>query len=293
MKASPRVLVGLLAALAACGGPAGRPDGKDPDLNATPDAQTSTIDGSTDDGCADGSRLIYVLDKANKLSTFDPPTKAFVTLGTLDCDTGFATPFSMGIDRDAIAWVLYNDGRLFRVDPKTLQCTNTNWAKPLGLTQFGMGFSADVAGGTTDSLFVAGGLTTSSATTSTLATVNPSTMATTMVSTLNGWPELTGTGSGELWAFFPDTANSRIEQLDKGNGSTMTTFPLATLNGARQSWAFAFWGGDFWVFLKRDMETESTIYQVDASNGAIQSMTSSDGRSIVGAGVSTCAPIIF
>ncbi|MGE0547188.1 MAG: hypothetical protein AB7O24_28260 [Kofleriaceae bacterium] len=287
------LVVGFIAIVAACGGPAGRPDGSDPNDNEKPDAQESTIDASFDDGCKDSARLVYVLDQMSKLSTFDPSTKTFVTLGTLDCGTGFARPFSMGIGRDATAWVLFNDGKLFQVDPMTLQCTNMNWAKPLGLTQFGMGFSTDIAGGTEDSLFVAGGANATAGTMSTLATINTANMATTMVATLPDWPELTGTGSGELWAFFPTTTDTRIERLDKANGSPMTTFPLATLNGVRTSWAFAFWGGDFWVFLRRSTETETTIYQVDGVTGAIESMTPGDGRSIVGAGVSTCAPILF
>ena len=72
--------------------------------------------GSSGDGCSDASKLVYVVDENNKLSTFNPPTKVFTDLGTLNCPAQFAaTPFSMGIDRNATAWVLYSSGELMRV----------------------------------------------------------------------------------------------------------------------------------------------------------------------------------
>ena len=58
-------------------------------------------------------------------------------------------------------------------------------------------------------------------------------------------------------------------------------------------WAFAFYGGDFWVFLERMDESSTTVYQVDGTTGSITSSTPTLTRSIVGAGVSTCAPIVI
>ena len=111
-----------------------------------------------DDGCSAAAKLVYVVDESNELSQFDPTTKAFTDLGTLNCPAMFgATPFSMGVDRTATAWVLYDSGELFRVDTTSLACTATSWSSELGLFEFGMGFSTDTAGGSTDTLFVAGG----------------------------------------------------------------------------------------------------------------------------------------
>jgi hypothetical protein len=64
------------------------------------------------------------------------------------------------------------------------------------------------------------------------------------------------------------------------------------LAGNQSGYAFAHWGGDYWVFLQRPTETNSTVYQVDGTTGAIESMTPAPGRTIVGAGVSTCAPTV-
>ena len=58
-------------------------------------------------------------------------------------------------------------------------------------------------------------------------------------------------------------------------------------------WAFAFYGGDYWIFLQKGLETNTTVYQMVGSNGTIASQTNADGLTIVGAGVSTCAPIVI
>jgi len=249
--------------------------------------------GSGSDGCSDAAKLVYVVDENNKLSQFDPTTKTFHDLGTLSCPASAGgTPFSMGVDRTATAWVLYSSGELFHVDTTSLACTKTTWATQLGLQQFGMGFSTDTAGGSTDSLFIAGGSTVMTAT-SKLATLNTGTMAASNVGTVTGWPELTGNSNAELWGWFPDPTAPRVEKLNKTNGSAVQTFMEPTLAGQPTAWAFAFYGGDYWIFLMKDLETSTTVYQVDGTNGTIKGNTPAPGRTIVGAGVSTCAPVVI
>src|SRR5262245_57082217 len=61
------------------------------------------------DGCSDAAKLVYVVDSNNKLSSFDPSNKTFKDLGTLNCPAANgAQPFSMGVDRNATAYVLYS-----------------------------------------------------------------------------------------------------------------------------------------------------------------------------------------
>jgi hypothetical protein len=251
-------------------------------------------DADNTTGCSDSAKLVYVVDSNNTFSQFDPATKTFHDLGTLSCPAQFlATPFSMGVDRNTIAWVLYSSGELFRVDILTnLACTKTNWSSPSGLMQFGMGFSTDMAGGTTDTLFVAGGSGPTQPT-STLAKLSTASMAASTVGTVQGWPELTGTGSAELWGFFPDASNPRIEKINKTSGAATTTYNESTIAGMPSAWAFAFWGGDFWVFLMRSTETSTTVYHVNGMTGAIVGTTPTNTRTIVGAGVSTCAPVVI
>jgi|MudIll2142460700_1097286.scaffolds.fasta_scaffold114961_2 hypothetical protein len=274
----------LCALLAACG--AG-PSDRAPDSGNTGDGN-----GQNGDGCSDEAKAVYVVDQNNTLSRFDPPTKVFTDLGQLNCPaTGFgATPFSMGIDRTAVAWVLYSSGELFRVDTTSLNCTKSTWTSQAGLLQFGMGFSTDAAGGSVDTLFIAGGSGPTQPT-STLAKLSTTTFQAQSVGSVQGWPELTGTGNAELWGFFPDATSPRIAKLDKMNGAALKTYPL-TIAGMPTAWAFAFWGGDFWVFLMKGVETSTTIYQYDAA-GQLKSMKQAAGRTIVGAGVSTCAPVIL
>ena len=257
---------------------------------------------SNGDGCSDEAKLIYVVDKNRRLSQFNPPTKTFTDLGTLGCSALVgATPFSMAIARDATAWVLYSSGELFRVETKNhLVCTKAAWApNTQGLKVFGMGFSTDQVGGTTDTLYISGGSDPGLSTTSKLAKLDMTTFQPMNRGTVAGWPELTGTGSAELWGFFPQVQgsplNARIVRIDKTSGAAAQTYQATALNdsGTPQAWAFAFHGGFFWAFLMKSNEGETRVYQFDASTGAMIGVTDADNRTIVGAGVSTCAPIIF
>ena len=54
----------------------------------------------------------------------------------------------------------------------------------------------------------------------------------------------------------------------------------------------AFWGGDFWLFYEAVGDSSSTVYQVKA-DGTMSVAVKSTGRVIVGAGVSTCAPLVI
>ncbi|MDQ3339911.1 MAG: hypothetical protein M4D80_32530 [Myxococcota bacterium] len=275
----------VCALLVACGGPSDRP----------PDSGNNTGgegNGSSGDGCSDEAKAVYVVDQNNTLSRFSPPTKTFMDLGKLNCPSSFgATPFSMGIDRTALAWVLYSSGELFRVDTTSLNCTKSTWSPQAGLQQFGMGFSTDAAGGSVDTLFIAGGSGPTQPT-SQLAKLSTANFQAQPVGTVTGWPELTGTGNAELWGFFPDASSPRIAKLDKTNGTALKTYPLS-IAGMPTAWAFAFWGGDFWVFLMKGLESSTTVYQYDSNTGALKSMMQTSGRTIVGAGVSTCAPVIL
>ncbi|MGH2931213.1 MAG: hypothetical protein ACRDL8_23615, partial [Solirubrobacteraceae bacterium] len=150
------------------------------------------------------------------------------------------------------------------------------------------------AGGTDDTLFVAGGDDSGTMpTTATLAKLDTGTFSATTVGIVQGWPELTGNGNAELWGFFPDQNNPRVEKIDKTTGNAITTFPLSSLAGQPSAWAFAFWGGDYWVFLMKDFDFATSVYQVDGTTGTIKSTTPTNSRVIVGAGVSTCAPVVI
>jgi hypothetical protein len=278
----------LLALLVACGPGNRNPNGGDDDDMSMTDSSVGS------NGCADGTELVYVIDQFNnRISTFNPGTKLFADLGSLSCPTmAGATPFSMSVDRQANAWVLYNSGELFKVGLPGLSCTKTTWAGASGLKVFGMGFSTDEPMGTTETLFVGGGASQTQ-TSFTLAKLDTTNMTATPIGTQTALPEMTGNSKAELWGFMPDASTARVVQFDKTNGSALKTYTLPTLAGSMTGYAFAHWGGDYWVFLIKSGEPSTNVYQVDGASGTIKSTTPTTGRTIVGAGVSTCAPIVI
>jgi hypothetical protein len=195
----------------------------------------------------------------------------------------------MAVDQNAVAWVLYEDGQLFQVDTTTAACQSTSFAVgQQGFLQFGMGFVFNPTTGL-DTLYISGG-STQLPTPQPLGTVAfPSLTATTIGTVSIGFPDLTGTGDGELWGFVPPydsvTNQSVLAQLDPTTGATLASFPLPTLDFT-SSWAMKFWGGSFWIFI------DNSVYAVDRTTQILSEPLPNDSpRSIVGAGVSTCAPV--
>src|SRR5688572_4950670 len=189
-------------------------DGGDDDPPPIDSGPVVTTDGSNTDGCSDAAKLVYVFDSENRLATFDPETKTFDELGVLDCPGVTGLPNSMGIDRTATAWVNYYgaSSRLFKVDTKTLECSETGWMPENELNgRLGMAFSTNTANGTEDTLFIASDTLGAPK----IASLDTSTMSSTMIGPLQGMAELTGTGNAELWGVFPSLSESRIQQLDK------------------------------------------------------------------------------
>lgn len=255
------------------------------------------------DSCSDAAKLVYVVDADGRFSSFNPKTTpaTFVDITKmLNCPAEVdifgikATPYSMSVDRNAVAWVLYSSGELFRVDTADGSCKATSFQRnQFGFQLMGMGFVADTQGSTVDTLYVAGGAGPDTGTVARLGTVNMTTLSIAPRQELTGWPELTGTGLAELWGFFPDTTPPKVVKLNKTTGAEDVVYPLATLQGEPAAWAFAFWGGDFWVFLMRVTDADTTVYRIKGIDGAMSKAVSNTSRKIVGAGVSTCAPVVL
>jgi hypothetical protein len=239
--------------------------------------------------CVEASQWIYTLDIDKKLARFDPNTLKFTDIATLRCPTSFR-PNSMAVDQNAVAWVAYDDGNLFKVDTTTGACQSTSFVPSQhGLTVFGMGFVFDPSTGV-DTLFIAGEANTSLRY-STLATVSFPSLVVTPVGTVEaGFPEMSGTGDGELWGFIPADASASYKaalvKLSPRSGATLESHEYNDLTD-RGAWAMKFWGGDFWMFLGR------SVYKASRRTPEfLQPVILNTGRAeIVGAGVSTCAPL--
>lgn len=266
--------------------------------------------GAGGDNCPPEAKLVYTIDKNRVFSSFKPnqmdvTMSTFTTIATLNCPTqNGGGPFSMSVDRSGTAWVEYvatkSDGtykgsEMFMVSTKDGSCTATNFVSAQqGMEEFGMGFVANAPMSDQETLFIAGGPgpdVLGNFSSNFLGTLDTTTLAVTKGQSIMGRPELTGTGDAKLWAFFPDASNPRISQLDKTAGTESGKILLPTLKGMPTAWAFAFWGGDFWVFLQKDLEQTTTVYHVKGSDGSVTSWKTPN-LSIVGAGVSTCAPTV-
>jgi hypothetical protein len=256
-------------------------------------------DGGLDD-CSEAAKLIYVVDQDRTLSSFNPrligaPNGPFVELGQIACPSAQgAEPFSMAVDRKATAWIIYDSGELFTVDVQTLPlvCVKTAFLPQHDVAKFGMGFVANSAGSKEETLFISGSNFGSSLATTkfgTLDTVPPYTL--TVLGMLNGAPELTGTGDAKLWAFSPNVSPPKVARLSKVTGVPESVFEAPSLAGMPRAWAFAFWGGGFFIFLERATDGSTTVWKMDGLTGAVTEAVADTGRTIVGAGVSTCAPV--
>ncbi len=254
-------------------------------------------------GCSDAAKLIYTIDQDGTFSSFKPDqtdiTKSvFTDLGKLNCNGsgGLYQPFSMSVDRNAVAWVEYVDqsglgkNKLFQVSTANATCTATNFmGGQQGFNEFGMGFVSNSSGSTDETLFIAGGGTIGGA--SSLGTLDTTSLTITKLGSLTGDPELTGTGTAQLWGFFPDltqnTMQAHVSQIDKMTGAESNQISLGSAAGMANAWAFAFYGGDFFVFLAKS-NGATIVYHVTTTGlkDQLDTMT----RHIVGAGVSTCAP---
>ena len=239
--------------------------------------------GGAPDGCDDAAKnYVYVLGSSRELYRFQPSTLQLSPIAVLNCpgDT-IGSTFSMAVDRSGTAWVLYSDGQLYRVSTADGACTSTGYnAFTDGwFSGFGMGFVAEGPNTEAETLFLG--------TEQGLAKLDTQSLQSSLVGGYDTLPttvaELTGTGDGRLFAYFSGSPVTFAE-IDKTNAHVVSS---AALQGIPQSsWAFAFWGGSFWLF------NGPEIRKYDAQTQALQLVVPNVGFNIVGAGVSTCAPTI-
>jgi hypothetical protein len=288
------------------------PDAEDagPDvLDAPPDVFDAPPDAPPDvvmvDDCVDaGITYIYLIGVDNRLYRFYPPTLEVTPIGIIACPST-SNPYSMAVDRQGIAYVVFFDGTLFRVSTDTASCAPTTFESAQGgfPPRFGMGFSADMTD-PGETFFVAGSLPPVNPEYPILATIDPATFALTQVGPTSkpiGEAELTGTGNGDLYAFgivntTPDggatmTTALHLSQLDKSTANVIGDAFVQIQSGTAEvtDWAFAYWGGDFYFFTSTD-NTTTIVSRYTPGGTANLPVVQTIGSAIVGAGVSTCAP---
>ncbi len=293
--------------------------------------ETCTAGACSRECSADGVDLIYVVDEQNELLSFDPrllaqgANVAFHKIGTLACPAGpswsdwaanamtdVATPFSMGVDRNAVAWVLYSSGEIFNVKTSDASCIGNSGYQQgpdgnpqNGMEVFGMGFVTDTAGGNTEHLYLGGGdiMATPGGSLAVLDPTSPA-HATLVPAGLPNQgqdsPELTGTGAGQMFGFYPGTSTAFVQEISKAGAATGMKWNIPGGLGTTKkirAWAFAQWGGVFYIFVTTDDDgmgtnLNSTVHSIDKASNTHKVELQNLPYTIVGAGVSTCAPTV-
>jgi hypothetical protein len=254
-----------------------------------------------------GTDLIYVVDADYRLLSFNPRDGKYEykLIGELKCPAGTsigggqATPFSMSVDRKGQAWVLYSSGEIFNVSTQNAACTRTTFKpRQSGFEVFGMGFVSDAAGSDKETLFIAGGKY-DQLRSGDLGRIDTAALTLQKIGALqiNGQssPELTGTGNGEAYGYFPGSS-AFVAQIDKSTAMNLRTWNLDPISGggSPRAWAFAHWGGRFYIFITVVSGSErSWVIELDPATGKNKVVTTNASYKIVGAGVSTCAPVII
>ena len=262
----------------------------DPDSDAAPPEQLiSPVDAAAeasvangiDQDCTGENKQIYVVTRRpDAIYRFDPASLTFALVGKIDCP--YRNIISMAIDRRGYAWVSVGGAGVVKtvnVRLADLQCKEVVLNNvPVGMGMYGMGFVKNDSS-TGESLFLHNF-------SSYLFRVEPATRDVSLVgrSSLE-MAELTGTGDGKLFGYNPGTGV--IARFDKTSGASLETYRTSAV--ALGNWAFAQWGGDFWIFL-REGETGSTVYRYSPATDETTVATKNTGLDILGAGSSTCAP---
>lgn len=262
-------------------------------------------------GCEEGvGDHILVVSSENVLLKFYPGKNyTFEKVGDLTCPANGATPFSMAVDRTGKAWVLYNNGQIFHVITSPTappQCLGLNYQTgQQGWDTFGMGFVSDAVGGADETLFVidAGGSFSDS---QGLGKISASSLQLSTIGAFDGGlttrsAEVTGRGDARLFGFFVDLnggASPSIAEIDKTTAHIISNDVQTSVPPTINSWAFAHWGGSFYMFTgssgnasRVDKFTPATATSPATTTQVVTSVVvDGQSQSIVGAGVSTCAP---
>jgi hypothetical protein len=262
-------------------------------------------DSGVNTNCSEAAQLVYVLSDASDLYSFRPNLRQFTRIGRLRCPTDMQ-PNSMAIDRNAVAWVNYvagglgdTAGAIYRVNTTDASCTGDPPIRmPAGFLRVGMGFSTAGPDTTSEALFVASTSDPFGGPSQGLARYDAADQRVVPIGGFTGAlrgqsAELTGTGDGRLFGFFTTTP-VRVVEIDKATAAVVNSAPLTQVE-TPQAWAFSFWGGDFYLYTAPSalVGRSSNVTRYRPSDGSVDTgYMTNVGFRIVGAGVSTCAPIL-
>lgn len=277
-------------------------------LDVEPGADDSPEPGECP--CVGTGEGIYLLSDANELWTFDPDTLEFEVLGAVECPTT-GMPIAMAVDRQGGALLAYVVLPAFAGMPPTVEtfsialgdpsaCEAVELPLPADRMLAGTGYASASATDPCDDLYLFANSTLDDA---------PGTSALARVDDDGDWVELgavpwmsaqlSGTGDGRLFGFAfaaaqneGDFGEASLVELDRDDAEVLEAVVVPQGTDG-DSMAFAFWGGDAWFFTDGPHDT-SVVRRLDhdgSDGGGTSIVVDETPVRIMGAGVSTCAPI--
>ena len=213
---------------------------------------------------------------------------------------------------DLNAWVNYvtrggdgtiTGGSIYRVSILDASCdAGSMFALPKAWARVGMGYSTDAKDATSESLYIA-------STSGMVHDLGRLDIASKSITPLGGFApaypfgslsaELTGTGDARLYGMFIEIQQSAdrppplVGQINKSSAATEAPVDMSGVE-APNAWAFSFWGGHFYLYTSpwHIPTRTSNVTDYDPMSGAVDAQYMENvGFNIVGAGVSTCAPV--
>jgi len=254
--------------------------------DARPDAPPECDDPAT--------TWIYLISSERVLVAYKPETNQFANIGTISCPGTSTNPFSMAVDYNGIAYVLDSNGRIYRVSTLDASCDSTPFLPGpfMGSALFGMGFERD-PNGIDETLYVAEIDQGFMAPSQGLGRIDHFTWDFDFVGPFSQNPgnaiELTPTGDGPLWGYFINSqgGGGTLVEIDTSTGDIVQAFPASPPTNPNSALAVAWWGGSFYVFTGGGSGT--TVTRIDPFMNS-ETVVNTTSLTIVGAGVSTCAP---
>ena len=161
-----------------------------------------------------------------------------------------------------------------------------------------MGYVSDSPGAKTDTLYI-GRAAVGGNTDISLGKIDSS-LTLSRIGAFNGItssPEMSGTAAAELYGYFPSNQSGKhiIALIDRTTAAFTKTYQLTPLPAKDQQFAYAFaqWGGRFYYFISMNLTTGTRVnrvYRYDPAANVSTLVIDNSPHTIVGAGVSTCAP---
>ncbi len=246
---------------------------------------------------SNGAELVYVATADRQLQIFDPSTLAFTPIGAIDCPNGSAFPWSLTIDRSGVAWMIFSDNHLYRVDTATAHCTPTSFdpsqlVQPINPYVPRIAFVANGPDSPSDTLYLATntGIAVLDQASLKIGPVLPFDRDNGDGGLAGNWaPELTGTGDGRLYAMLMPGSWSNHEwvlsKIDPSTAHIVSWSPPQGFPGISKGFALVFWGGDAWLFHPYGVDRHKL------GTGITTRVLDSLPSVILAAGVSTRAPV--